>query len=161
MWFPPQISNEAETRIWFFFCSCLHCHSSIHDSVPAWRTGLTLPLHTLVLGSCSRRTQPPPPSLFSSHFPSVPLLLTARSNNPSFVFMHCWTATFWPQISFLFCCHLYLSDNCCGNFFWNTFLLCGRDTDDRHVRSLKTYCSLARWMGLLPFSEPQTDAQSG
>lgn len=125
------------------------------QGLPSYRT------HWLVTGSYSRPKQPPSPSIFSSHFPSVPLLPTAYYNNPSFVFMHCQTATFWPQKSFLFCCHLYLSDNCRGNFFWGTFLLCGRDTDDSHIRSLKTYCSLARWMGLLPCYKPQTDAQSG
>lgn len=46
-------------------------------------------------------------------------------------------------------------------FFWDIFLLCGRYTDGHQVRSLKMYCSLTRWMGLLPFSEPQTDAESG
>lgn len=147
--------------IFFAFAYCLHCHSSIRDSIPAQGTGLILPLHTLVLRSYSRPNQRPSASIFSSCFSSVPLLLTARSNNPSFVFTHCQIATFWPQKSFLFCCCLYLSDYCCGNFFWDAFLLCGRDTDDCQVRYLKTRCSLTRWMGLLPFSEPQTDAQSG
>lgn len=88
------------------------------------------------------------------------LLLMACSNNPSFLFTHCQTTTFWPQKKFLFCCHLYVSDNCCGNFSWDAFLLCSRDSDDHQVISLKTYCSLIRLIGLLSFSESQTDVQS-
>lgn len=92
--FPPEFLMKLKLGYDFCLCLWLHCHSSIHNSVPAQGTGLTLLPHTLVLGSYSRPKQPPSPSIFSSHFPSVPLLPTAYSNNPSFVFMHCQTATF-------------------------------------------------------------------
>jgi len=97
MWFSSRITNEAETRIDFCRCLCLRCHSSIHDSVPAQGTGYTLPLHTLVLRRYSKPNQLASPSIFSSHFPSVPLLLTACSNNPSSVFTYCQQLPFDPR----------------------------------------------------------------